>query len=446
MNQPEIEITRRLPVRHEVEVFVAGGGPSGCAAAIAAARQGANVFLAEGENCFGGMGTSGGLPMLVAFTDGVNFLSAGVGAEIHDRLVASGGTINHPLCKSSDLYFQPEALKLVYDELITAERRIICSLSTRIIGIEAAEGTVSHVLCHGKSGLFAVRAGAVVDGTGDGDICAWAGAPFAKGDEFGGMQPGSMISMWAGIDWPAAEASGCGLWNQSTRIREAIADGVFTCPDPGMPGIIPTGPSTGNGNVGHLYGLDGTDERSLTAAAMLGRRQMREYGRYFRHYLRGYENMEMNGSAAVVGVRETRRITGDYELSLDDFKGRATFDDEIGRFASAVDLHPVTLDEIEACNMKFERLRLNPGESYGIPFRILTPRTLKNVLAAGRCVSTDRIINGSLRVMPGSFITGQAAGVAAALAASTGADVHALPVREIQRRLRDLGQWLPNAS
>lgn len=439
-----LAFTRQIPVRHEVDVFVAGGGSAGCAAALAAVRQGVRTMIVEGDICFGGMGTSGGLPMLCSFTDGVDFVCGGVGREIHDRLVAAGGTVEHPLRRDSDLYIQPEALKLVLDELLSASPLLTCLLATRIVGIEHAEGRVSHVICHGKSGLFAVRAGAVVDATGDGDICAWAGAPFAKGDEHGRMQPGTLISMWAGIDWQRAEAAGCGLWHQSGRITEAIADGVFTCRDPGMPGIQPTGRTIGNGNVGHLFGVDGTDERSLTAAAMLGRRQIREYGAYFRRYLQGYEGMELCGTAARVGIRETRRIRGDYELTVADYRARAVFADEIGRFSYAVDLHPTTLEETDACHRTFERLRLAPGESYGIPFRVLTPVGLRNVLSAGRCVSADRAVLGSLRVIPGAFITGQAAGTAAAMVAADGGDAHALPVAALQERLAALGAWLPN--
>jgi len=439
-----LTLTRTIPVRHEVDVVVAGGGPAGSSAAIAAARQGASVFIAEGEICFGGMGTSGGLPMLCCFSDEVNFLAGGIGREIHDRLTANGGAIPHRLCKTSDLYIQPEALKLVFDELITAEPRIIPSLSTRVIGVEAADGVVSHVICHGKSGIFAVHCGAVVDATGDADICAWAGAPFQKGDARGRMQPGTMVSMWAGIDWPRAEESGCGLWKQSHQLGRAIADGVFTSPDPGMPGIVPTGRTIGNGNVGHLFGIDGTDERSLTAGAMLGRRQMREYGRYFRDYLLGYEGIELCGSASRVGIRETRRIGGDYELTLDDFLARAVFADEIGRYCYPVDVHASTIEDAQDPNNDdFERLRLKPGESYGIPYRILTPRGLRNVLAAGRCVSADRMVLGSLRVMPGCYITGQAAGVAAAMSAG-GTDAPTLPVDDLLERLHRLGAYLPN--
>lgn len=442
---PTVDLLRSVPVRHEVDVFVAGGGPAGVAASIAAARQGASVFTAENEICFGGMGTAGGLPMFCNFTDGVNFIAAGVGKEVHDRLFACGGTSPHAVFGGRDCYFQPEHLKKVYDDLVTAEPGIGFSFATRIVAIDHADGRIAHVFCVGKSGFFAVRAKAVVDASGDADICAWAGAPFEKGDERGRMQPGTLVSIWAGIDWEKANAAGCGLWKQSARIKEAIADGVFTTPDPGMPGIVPTGASSGNGNIGHLFGLDGTDERSLTSAAIEGRRQMREYAEYFRRYLTGYEAMELVGSASRVGVRETRRIIGAYTLTVDDFRRRAVFDDEIGRFAYPVDLHPTSLDEQDECHKTFERLRLAPGESYGIPYRVLLPGGLRNVLAAGRCVSADRAVNGSLRVMPGSFITGQAAGIAAALCAATGSDARDLSVTEIQRRLLALGAWLPNA-
>jgi hypothetical protein len=151
-----------------------------------------------------------------------------------------------------------------------------------------------------------------------------------------------------------------------------------------------------------------------------------------------------------VGIRETRRITGDYELTVDDFVRMAVFDDEIGRYCYPVDVHASTLADAAAppskANDHFERFRLKPGQSYGIPYRILTPRTLKNVMVAGRCVSGERMLMGSLRVMGGCYITGQAAGVAAAMAAASGTDVHALPVRELQRRLKALGAYLPNLA
>ncbi len=431
-----------IPVRHEVDVFVAGGGPAGSSAALAAARMGASVFIAEGELCFGGMGTSGGLPMLCQFGDGVDFHAEGIGREIHDRLIAANGCIEHPLRKPGDLYFEPEALKVVFDNLITAESLITPSLHTRVIGVDAQDGVVRMLICQGKSGLFGVRARCVVDASGDGDICAWAGAPFSKGDDLGRMQPGTLVSMWSGIDWDKANAAEHGLWHQSKFLKQAIEDGIFSCPDPGMPGIVPTGPDCGNGNIGHLFGIDGTDERSLTKHAIDARRRMGEYAQYFRSYLTGYERLHLGGTAARVGIRETRRITGDYELSIQDFKDRAIFDDEIGRYSYPVDLHPTTLEESDDCEKVFERMRMAPGESYGIPLGILRPQGLHNVMVAGRCVSADRVVLGSLRVQPGCYIMGQAAGVNAALAVS--GRVRSVSAAQVQGALHSLGAWLPN--
>jgi hypothetical protein len=456
MSGAKVAFSRELPVRHEVDVMVAGGGPAGVAAAIAAARQGASVFLAEGEMCFGGMGTSGGLPLFCSFTDGVNFVAGGVGRLVYDRLHEAGAVAIASLRGNRDVYYNPEPLKRIYDDLV-ADAGAAFAFGTHAAALECEDGWVRHVVCHGKSGLYAVAARAYVDATGDADLCAWAGAPFEKGDEQGRMQPGSFISMWAGIDWPAAEAAGCGVWKQSHRLREAIRDNLFTVPDPGMPGITPTGPTTGNGNIGHLFGADGTDERSLTRAAVQGRKMAPEYGVYFRRYLTGYENIQLVSLAARVGIRETRRIVGDYVLTADDYWNRAVFDDEIGRFAYAMDVHAATLkappaddadDEPKsaAAGEGFESAWLPDGESYGIPYRVLRPKGLKNVLASGRCVSAGRRVHGSLRVMPGCFITGQAAGVAAALAAEKHTDTRSISVKELQRRLIALGAYLPNAG
>jgi hypothetical protein len=148
-----------------------------------------------------------------------------------------------------------------------------------------------------------------------------------------------------------------------------------------------------------------------------------------------------------LGVRETRRIMGDYVLCLEDFKRRAVFQDEIGRYCYPVDIHvarPNDEAEYQRFEKEFAELRYKKGESYGIPYRCLTAKGLRNVLVAGRCVSADRSIQASIRVMPGCFITGQAAGVAAAMAAGTAGDVRVIDVRELQRRLRKAGAHLPN--
>lgn len=439
---------RDIPVRHDVDIFVAGGGPAGLAAAVTAARQGRRVFLAEGQCCFGGSGTAGGLPFFCMWGDGENFLAGGFGREVHEALWAAGGAGTG--ARKDDmggLPYHVEVLKRVYDDLMTGSGADF-AFATHLVGVEERDGRVEAAVCWGKSGLFAVRARVHIDCTGDGDLCAWAGAPFEKGDESGALQPGTLCSMWADIDWERANAAGHGIWCQDRLLPKAIQDKVISVPDPHMPGMIPVGPHTGGGNIGHLFGLDGTDERSLTKALLWGRKSLMEYERYFKTYLKGYEHMELVGTGSIAGIRETRRIMGDYVLALKDFNARAVFDDEIGRYCYPVDVHATSPEpeDLRRAEHDFKSLRYAKGESYGIPYRALLPRGLANVLVAGRCLSADRAMQGSIRVMPGCFITGQAAGMAAALAAEKGTDPRGVDVALLRKRLRSIGAWLPPAS
>jgi len=207
------------------------------------------------------------------------------------------------------------------------------------------------------------------------------------------------------------------------------------------------GSGVGGGNIGHAFGVDATDERSLTKALIEGRHMMLDYEEFYKEFLRGYDNVQLVATGSLLGVRETRRIMGDYVLCVDDFHKRATFDDEIGRYAYPVDIHPSSTDvsNFKAFQEEFRALRYKPGESYGVPYRTLIPRKLNNVLVAGRCISSDRYIQGSIRVMPGCYITGQAAGVAAAIAVDREVDTRQVPVTVLQARLKKIGGYLPNA-
>jgi hypothetical protein len=429
---------REVPIRHEVDVFVAGGGPAGVAAALAAARQGASVFVAEGQAAFGGMGTIGLVPAFMRFTDGINFLADGVGREIYERMKSYAHTpVDRP---GGSVSINAEALKRVYDDLMEASGAGF-SFHTHVIGVEAADGHVSEAVCAAKSEIFAVKAKVFVDGTGDGDVAVWAGAPFEKGDEEGNMMPGTLCSLWCGVDWDRATP------RQSEGLERAFADGVFTIQDRHLPGMWQVGKGVGGGNVGHTFGVDGTDERSLTEALLWGRKSMDEYKTYYENYLEGFEDIYLAATGSLLGLRETRRILGDYVLNLEDFKTRAVFEDEIGRYSYPVDIHPTTpsSEDFSKFQEEFQTLRYQDGDSYGIPYRILTPRGLENVLVAGRCVSSDRFLQGSIRVMPGCYITGQAAGVAAAMAAETGSSVRNVNVPDLQAHLKALGAYLPNA-
>jgi len=437
---PTLDVRRSVPVRHDVDVFVAGGGPAGVAAAVAAARQGARVFLAERQGCLGGMGTAGMLPLFMSVSDGVNNLIGGVGAEVLRRLREAGGT-----GPGSDVTIRAEVLKRVYDDL-AAESGVAFTFQTALIGVETEAGRVTAALLAAKSGLFAVRAQVFLDCTGDGDLATWAGAPFEKGDAEGALMPGTLCSVWADVDWAAAEKGG--RLRDDSRLEEAFRDKLFTHEDRHLPGMWRLGRDLGGGNIGHTFGLDGTDERSITAALLWARKSLLEYERYYKKYLKGFEQMDLVATAAQLGVRETRRILGDYVLCLDDFKKRAVFPDEIGRYNYAVDVHAARPEA--AAYRKFEEefrtLRYGKGESYGIPYRCLVPQKLANVLVAGRCISSDHLMHGSVRVMPACFLTGQAAGTAAALAVARKVEPRAVPVRELQSRLKALGAFLPNAT
>ena len=434
-----LSFQRSIPVRYQADVFVAGGGPAGMAAAVTAARQGCRVVLAEGHSCFGGMGTAALVTLFMPFTDGIHFLAGGFGEEI----VARARQMDFPIYMNDPHFVvavHPEALKRVYDDL-AVEAGITFSFQTQVIGVESEAGHVSHAICSAKSGLFAVAARLFIDCTGDGDLAAWAGAPFAKGNEHGAMMPGSLCSLWSDVDWERVTAP---RFTDERFLPQAIEEGIFSVPDLHLPGMIRIGRSQADGNLVHAFGVDGTDERSVSQALMDTRRRTEEYRRYYHTYIEGFEVAELVATGSLA-IRESRRILGDYVLGLEDFKTRASFGDEIGRYNYAVDVHATRPDpdETRRFEAEFKALRYGKGESYGIPYRILTPRGLDNLLVAGRCVSVDRPMLGSIRVMPACFITGQAAGMAAALAVESGVDTRTVDVTSLQHRLRSMGAYLP---
>jgi hypothetical protein len=442
-NPALVTFQKSIPVRHTVDVMVAGGGPAGLAAAVTAARQGRKVFLAEGHTCFGGMGTAAMVPVFMPFGDGVNFLAGGFGKEVYDRLFDSGGAgPDEHRGSLGHVVFQVEVLKRIYDEMVVGTGMGF-SFQTLVIGVETHNQHIDHVICAGKSGLFAVKAHTFIDCTGDGDVAAWAGAPFEKGDAEGRMMAGTLCSLWADVDWDTVHKA---RLNAEAELPKAFKDKVFTIEDRHLPGMFRVGAHVAGGNIGHTFGVDSTDERSLTKGLLWGRKSLPEYEKFYKTYMKGYEKMMLVATGSLLGIRESRRIMGEYVLDLEDFKKRAVFEDEIGRFSYSVDIHSATPDDKGYAKYaeEFKNMRYAKGESYGIPFRTLVPRNLHNVLVAGRCLSADRYIQGSVRVMPGCFITGQAAGMAAAMTVEKKADVRDVSVPELQSRLKKMGAFLPN--
>lgn len=431
-----VTYSRTVPLAHEADVFVAGGGPAGVCAAIAAARAGKSVFLAETSGAFGGAATAAYVPAFAPFRDGVRDIVGGIGREIRGQISA-----NCPI----ETYWTPidlEELKRVYDRLVT-EAGVKYSFFTSVCDAVAKDGRIDHVILSCKRGLLAVKARVYVDCTGDGDMLAFAGGAYEMGDAQGAVMPPTLCTQWADIDFSQPHPP------VQKLLAKAIDDGVFSIPDHHLPGFFVgphKGSSLGRGNIGHVFGVDPTDERSLTKAMVDARRRMPEYARFYSEYVKGYEKMRLASTAPFLGIRESRRIVCDYMLNVKDFVRRAVFPDEIGRYCYPVDMHisnPGDRAAYEAFLKEYkEDLHYKKGESYGIPYRSLVPKSFSNALVAGRCMGADRKMQASIRVMPGCFVTGQAAGTAAALAVASG-DVRAVGGDELRARLSAAGACLP---
>lgn len=428
--------SRALETTYDVDVFVAGGGPAGVAAAVSAAKGGAKVFLAESTGAFGGMATAAFVPAFAQFTDGVNFLADGFGREVLEV-----GCRGCPTMWDGWVVINPEQLKNFYDGAVQ-RTGVAFSFYTQVVDAVAEGNRIAYAVLASKRGLFAVRAKTYVDCTGDGDLLAFAGAKFEQGGERGEVQPPTLCSVWSGIEF-AKRTIG-----DQNALPKAIKDGVFSVPDLHLPGFfkdVPGVPGVGIGNVGHVFGVQPTDERSLTKAMLDARRRLPEYERYYKTYLTGYEKMALVCTAPQLGVRESRRFVCDYMLTEKDFLDRAVFADEIGRYAYPIDLHAAKADEAEFKAMWAEfqkKYRYQKGESYGIPYRSLIPVSFENALVAGRCLGANRKMQASIRVMPGCFITGQAAGAAAALASKCGGAVRQVSVSQLHETLRGLHAYL----
>jgi hypothetical protein len=272
------------------------------------------------------------------------------------------------------------------------------------------------------------------------------------GDEQGNTQAPTLCSTVSNIDLERyvafkGKTRRPGDWQSLlVPLQQAIADGVFSEPELHLPGIFSCGEGYGILNAGHLYNLDCLQNADVTRGMILGRKKAQEYVAFYRNYVEGCERLTHMATAAILGVRETRRIVGEYVLNVDDFCARASFDDEIGRFNYSIDIHrsSPSLEDYEELVEEFTKgYRLGEGESYGIPYRSLVPKGADNLLVSGRCISADRMVQGSIRVMPCCFITGQAAGAAIALCNERDIATRELDAGLLRGTLREQGAYIP---
>ncbi|MBQ7623238.1 MAG: FAD-dependent oxidoreductase [Bacteroidales bacterium] len=441
---------------YETDLLVVGGGPSGVCAAVAAARSGVKVLLADSGNCLGGMGTKGLVGPFMTCYDaaGERMIIRGLFEEIVDRLVAAGAAIHPSKIRQGTEFtawikeghdhctpFDPEELKKVYDRICAEAGVKVLFHSVFAYPVMKGRRITGAVLLT-PSGFERVKARMVIDATGDGTVAYRAGAPCVFGDpENGRVQPASLFFRINNVDtdrliadvvphlpefrrvngvsyrclhWRVAEAEANGEWDlarKSVNIWRSVEKDQWVI------------------NCTRIHGVDATNAESLTAAEVEGRRQVEELMNFFHKYVPGCEKATLMGTGSTMGVRESRHVHGDFVLPVSDLIEGVVPDDNILLSANSIDVHGAMGGPAGGLYMPIKK------NLYGIPYRCLIPRDVEGLLLAGRCISADSPAAGAIRVMPPAMAIGQAAGTAAALCLKNGASPAALDYQELRRAL-----------
>ena len=434
-------------LNEEYDVIVCGGGPAGVAAAIAAAREGAKTLLLEGSSALGGMSTNGLVNMVNNMTDGIRNVYGGIAEKLLNRMKSHMLHVPQDEWRSVSIDF--ERIKQIYDQEVTAAGATVLFQST-VCGVEMKDDrNIDVILVANKSGLTAYRAKVYVDCTGDADLYAWSGKEFALGNASGDLMPASMCFTLSNVDdytAPYLEKPYGG--KHRDMIHRILADGKYNIIDDHYV-MKKIGPGTFTFNAGHVFDVDSTDPESLSRGLMEGRRLARELHDAFKEYASAMACSYLVQTSPMMGIRESRRIIGDYCFTGQDYLDRSSFPDEVYRGRYNIDIH--TRQDAKWDDEKTKKAdtvalygRYGEGESYGVPYRCLCPRDLDNVLVAGRTISSDRTANGTLRVMPSCFCAGEAAGMAAKYACDMAeVNIHRVDTQTLRRRLMEEGAYLP---
>lgn len=459
------EKAKSIPVVAEVDVLVAGAGPAGIGAAIAAARNGVTVLLVERYGFVGGNLTQAMVNPMFTFHDAEGRqVIRGIAGALVDRLTAGKASPGHvpdlTFDNASMTPFDPEGMKITLFDMLE-EAGVQLRLHTVIADVVREGSEVKAVIVESKSGRQAIQARCIVDCSADADVVARAGAPFVKGRESdGAMQPVTLFFRIAGIDnanlreWMKANkailkdspsdeeidgAKNIALLGLKEMIQAAVERGDF--PHDAAPRILMyqlTRPGEFAVNVTRLQGIDGTKVEDLTRAEIATRRQARDIYRFLQKYVGGFENSYIMDTGVQVGIRETRHIIGDYALTQEDVLQGTAFPDGIACGTFAIDIHPPE---------GTQQIFTGSGKAvYEIPYRCLLPQGLDNVLAAGRSISATHNAFGSARVMATAMAIGEGAGVAAAIIAKEDLSSHQIDTNVLRKRLAEQGQYLLGQS
>ena len=434
-----LEPARETPVLAETDVLVAGGGPAGVAAGIAAARNSARALIVEDRECLGGMATSGMMNRLGPYHDEQKMIVGGIPWEVIQRLIAMNAAIAPVPCPHTDpdrywIPFDPEALKHVLD-LMVREAGVEVLFQTHVVSVVQDNDRLVGVIVESKSGRHAILAKMIIDATGDGDVAALAGAPYEKGrPEDGLMQPMTLLYKVHNVDRDRVKAALAAHKNEIFERAKAQGDVIPRYVGPGTDNLLRSDETYYN--VDHVHSADGTSVRDLSRAVMEARDLIWQSVAFARKHVPGYECSYLCATASNLGVRESRRISGEYVLTGDDVLAGRKFADAVARYACWIDIHTVAPGKHKG---HYASKGLAPGDYYDIPYRSLVPKRVENMLVAGRCFSATHEAFASARMIPCCMAMGQAAGTAAALAVEGNTPPRALDVARLQSALRRQG-------
>ena len=449
-NQVTLPVTRSF----DCDVLVIGGGPAGIGAAVCAARHGASTILTERSGYLGGMATNGLVAPFMSSTtpDGKTLLIRGFYEELVDRMIEQGGAI-HPLkaeIGSFSAYrdkghhglttFDFECLKRTTEQMCK-EAGVKLRYHTLFIKADTKGGKITAAYFATKDGIWKITAKNSIDCTGDGDVAAQAGAPFIYGDGEGGVQATSLFIVLRNIDWKAMDAHNeackkAGDFEGQFYMREILAAreaGEFPMWRQKI-ALFQNLDGTATVNMTQTDDVNGLDPEQVTDAEITGREQADYVVKFLRKYVKGCEKCELAQSAENLGVRETRRIVGEYTVTTEDAKNSVKYPDPVFCCANHMDIHRKGYVEYVA---------RNTNDPYYFPYRALLPQNVDNLLCAGRCAAAERPVMAAIRVIPPCFAMGQAAGTAAALAAKNGQSPKQLDPAVLVSTLKSDGVYLP---
>jgi hypothetical protein len=453
-----MNFSREIPTSGPYDLVVCGGGPAGVPAALAASRAGLKVLLVEATGALGGAGTSAGVSHLLGARcarDGTPCV-AGIFDEVVNDLVARGGAID-PATIPAEKYppfgwnrglavgvpFDPMAMATLLDEKMLAAG-VDVRLCTSGVDAVVDGNRITHVVVFNKSGLQAVPVMAVVDATGDADVAARAGCEVVKGrPEDGAMAPSTLMFHVDQVDQDALSAD---IYRKdSPRFVELIAElrakGEWVFPYEIFISVQLHEKGTLMINTTRLCGVDGTDGASVSRAMMQGRQEVQSLFALMRKHFAGFANARIRMVAPTLGVRETRRIVGDWVYRVEDLLAARDFPDTIGFSGYGWDLPDPKRPSYQP--MHEQRIHM-PRPYTPIPYRVMVPRPVTNLVCPGRAISVERDVLGPLREQGPCYAMGHAAGVAAVQVVRCGcafADVEAGALRAELRRQGAIVDW-----